>query len=207
MQTGSCRTCLIFLIYPKANSSADSSGVPHTRQITAEQSPQTSGSLTARAHVGHHRFVSADCFLFSSGTSGIDIQPIATHPVRANAGYILTSTSSADNLTSNTSTFARGEWTATPVFTSKAQACHGQMSLPSSTMPCPSGPPRCGHTLSMAASCPFEFAMQITLPAQSASRASPGGGSSEAAITLTNSDIVQRFRGSSTSRFSRMTPE
>ena len=100
MQPRACRTCLIVLIYPKANSSADSSGVPHTRQITAEQSPQTSGSLTARAHVGHHRFVSADCFLFSSGTSGIDIQPTATHPAHASARYCFTSTSSPTTLIS-----------------------------------------------------------------------------------------------------------
>ncbi|MBB6146486.1 hypothetical protein HNQ77_004465 [Silvibacterium bohemicum] len=29
--------------------------MPHTRQMTAEQSPQTSGSLTTRAQVGHHK--------------------------------------------------------------------------------------------------------------------------------------------------------
>jgi hypothetical protein len=57
---------------PKDNSSADSSGVPHTRQITAEQSPHTSGSLTARAQVGHHKLAS----LAFSGTleEGSDIE-------------------------------------------------------------------------------------------------------------------------------------
>src|SRR5277367_708762 len=41
--------------YPKASSSADSSGVPQTRQMTAEQSPQTRGSSTSLAQLGHHR--------------------------------------------------------------------------------------------------------------------------------------------------------
>jgi len=39
-------------LYPIASSSADSSGVPQARQMTAEQSPQTSGSSTLRAQVG-----------------------------------------------------------------------------------------------------------------------------------------------------------
>ena len=41
---------------PNASSSGLSSGVPQTRQMTAEQSPQTSGSLTGRAQVGHQSF-------------------------------------------------------------------------------------------------------------------------------------------------------
>lgn len=38
--------------YPIPKSEEDSSGVPQTRQITAEQSPQISGSVTSRAHLG-----------------------------------------------------------------------------------------------------------------------------------------------------------
>jgi len=38
--------------YPIPRSADDSSGVPHTRQITAEQSPQVSGSFTSRAQLG-----------------------------------------------------------------------------------------------------------------------------------------------------------
>jgi len=38
--------------HPIPSSSGDSSGVPQTRQITAEQSPQVSGSVTSRAHFG-----------------------------------------------------------------------------------------------------------------------------------------------------------
>jgi hypothetical protein len=34
------------------NSSEDSSGVPQRRQMTAEQSPQVSGSLTSTAQIG-----------------------------------------------------------------------------------------------------------------------------------------------------------
>jgi hypothetical protein len=41
--------------YPKASSSGDSRGVPQTRQMTAEQSPQTRGSSTERAQTGHQR--------------------------------------------------------------------------------------------------------------------------------------------------------
>jgi hypothetical protein len=40
------------VFYPIASSSADSRGVPQARQITAEQSPQTSGSSTLRAQLG-----------------------------------------------------------------------------------------------------------------------------------------------------------
>jgi hypothetical protein len=38
--------------HPIPKSAADSSGVPQTRQMTAEQSPQISGSVTSRAQVG-----------------------------------------------------------------------------------------------------------------------------------------------------------
>ncbi|HXM21909.1 MAG TPA: hypothetical protein VN948_11670 [Terriglobales bacterium] len=38
--------------HPIPNSSADSSGVPQRRQMTAEQSPQVSGLETSMAHFG-----------------------------------------------------------------------------------------------------------------------------------------------------------
>src|SRR6266478_2620759 len=38
--------------YPMPSSSGDSSGVPQRRQMTAEQSPQVSGSVTSRLHLG-----------------------------------------------------------------------------------------------------------------------------------------------------------
>jgi hypothetical protein len=41
-----------FIPYPIPRSEEDSSGVPQTRQITAEQSPQVSGSATGRAQLG-----------------------------------------------------------------------------------------------------------------------------------------------------------
>ncbi|ACO33451.1 hypothetical protein ACP_0723 [Acidobacterium capsulatum ATCC 51196] len=55
---------------PKASSSGDSSGVPHTRQITVAQSPHTSGSSTARLQVGHHsasRFSTEEGFCSAGG--------------------------------------------------------------------------------------------------------------------------------------------
>ena len=38
--------------HPIPKSAEDSNGVPHTRQITAEQSPQISGSVTSHAQLG-----------------------------------------------------------------------------------------------------------------------------------------------------------
>jgi hypothetical protein len=38
--------------HPIPSSSADSTGVPQRRQMTAEQSPQVSGSETSTAHFG-----------------------------------------------------------------------------------------------------------------------------------------------------------
>ncbi|HEY6348537.1 MAG TPA: hypothetical protein VI636_03920 [Candidatus Angelobacter sp.] len=38
--------------YPIPRSADDSSGVPQTRQITAEQSPHVRGSFTSRAQLG-----------------------------------------------------------------------------------------------------------------------------------------------------------
>jgi hypothetical protein len=40
------------VFHPIASSSEDSSGVPQRRQMTAEQSPQVSGSLTGMAQTG-----------------------------------------------------------------------------------------------------------------------------------------------------------
>jgi hypothetical protein len=38
------------VFHPMPSSSEDSSGVPQRRQMTAEQSPQVSGSLISTAH-------------------------------------------------------------------------------------------------------------------------------------------------------------
>jgi len=75
-------------------------------------------------------------------------------------------------------TLAAGSCSATPVFASQAQPCQGQTTLPPSIIPCPSGPPRCGQTLSMALNVPLTLAMQMVLAAQGNSLASSGGGSS-----------------------------
>jgi hypothetical protein len=45
-------TILCRLNQPMPSSSGDSSGVPQMRHMTAEQSPQVSGSETSRAHCG-----------------------------------------------------------------------------------------------------------------------------------------------------------
>jgi hypothetical protein len=47
-----CIPAEILIRYPIPKSAGDSSGVPHTRQITAEQSPQMRGSVTSRPQVG-----------------------------------------------------------------------------------------------------------------------------------------------------------
>ncbi|MGO9402361.1 MAG: hypothetical protein ACLPVW_02690 [Terriglobales bacterium] len=39
-------------LHPMPNSSGDSSGVPQRRQMTAEQSPQVSGSRISKAQTG-----------------------------------------------------------------------------------------------------------------------------------------------------------
>src|SRR5262249_58288515 len=54
-------------IYPIPRSAEDSSGVPQTRQITAEQSPQVSGSSTSRAQFGQYS-ASGDACLESAGS-------------------------------------------------------------------------------------------------------------------------------------------
>ena len=46
--------------YPIPKSAGASSGVPQTRQITAEQSPQISGSVTSHAHVGQYSGTGSD---------------------------------------------------------------------------------------------------------------------------------------------------
>jgi hypothetical protein len=43
---------LAISFHPIPKSAADSSGVPHLRQMTAEQSPQIRGSVTSQAQVG-----------------------------------------------------------------------------------------------------------------------------------------------------------
>lgn len=48
--------------YPIPSSSGDSRGVPQSRQITAEQSPQVSGSVTSTAHAGQYSRPESDGF-------------------------------------------------------------------------------------------------------------------------------------------------
>src|SRR5580704_14193341 len=98
--------------------------------------------------------------------------------------YNSTITSSPFTLIGYTATLAPGLCTASPVFGSHCQPCHGQTSLFPSMTPCPSGPPRCRQTLSMAVIVPFTLATQITLSPQGNSLASPSDGSSDWVVSL-----------------------
>ncbi|HWG48043.1 MAG TPA: hypothetical protein VN669_00030 [Candidatus Acidoferrales bacterium] len=56
--------------YPIPRSEEDSSGVPQTRQITAEQSPQIRGSVISRAQLGQYSASGGLCADW--GVSAID---------------------------------------------------------------------------------------------------------------------------------------
>lgn len=79
-----------------------------------------------------------------------------------------------------------------PVFGSNCQPCHGHTSFPSSTRPWPSGPPQCGHTLSVAHNSPFTLAMHTLFPSAMNSFALPHAGKSDLTVTLTktSSDCI-----------------
>jgi len=98
-----------------------------------------------------------------------------------------TNTSSPSIFTGNTSTFARSGGSAIPVSVLKAHECQGQTTAFPSSHPCPSGPCRCGQTLSTAASVPSTFARQIETPAASASITPPTAGASPTAHNRTHS--------------------
>src|SRR5258708_12414018 len=75
-------------IYPIPSSSEDSSGVPHRRQITAEQSPQVRGSLTSTAQTGQYN---AALGFPSSGArfAGISISMNYEHETVAQSSHVL----------------------------------------------------------------------------------------------------------------------
>src|SRR5271167_3575249 len=77
-----------------------------------------------------------------------------------------------------------------PVFGSHAQPCHGQITLPPSITPSPSGPPRCRQTLSMALISPFTLATQIVLSPQGNSFASLLPGSSDWEANLVSIPLI-----------------
>src|SRR5438309_10437431 len=60
--------------------------------------------------------------------------------------------------------------------------------------PWPKGPPRCRQTLSIAEMVPFTLATQITLSPIVNSLASPSGGRSDGAVSLTKgiTDLIER---------------
>jgi len=58
------------------SSSEDSSGVPQRRQMTDEQSPQVSGSLTSTAQTGQYKMAAG---FSASGAPLGDVSIISTH--------------------------------------------------------------------------------------------------------------------------------
>src|SRR5450755_3792373 len=106
-------------------------------------------------------------------------------PEPRSAHSVSTSTSPPSTFTRYTATFAPGG-PASPVFGSHSQPCHGQTTFPPAITPCPSGPPRCRQTLSMALISPLTLAMQIVLSPQGNSFASLTLGSSSREATLVN---------------------
>src|SRR4029077_6378458 len=83
-----------------------------------------------------------------------------------------------------TAIFTLGFCDASPVFGSHAQPCQGHTTLPPSIIPCPSGPPRCMQTLSMALKVPFTLATQMVFSPQGNSLASSAGGSSDSVVSF-----------------------
>src|SRR5579872_946807 len=83
-------------------------------------------------------------------------------------------------------TFKLGLWSTAPVLGSYCQPCHGQTTFPSSTVPWPSGPPRCRQMLSMAEYSPATLATQMTFSPAVNSLACPSVGSSDLAVILMN---------------------
>src|SRR5204862_3446904 len=73
-----------------------------------------------------------------------------------------------------------------PVFTWNAHECHGHTTVSPSSHPCPSGPCRCGLTLSSADNSPFTFARQTATPSTSASATCPTAGASATPHNLTH---------------------
>src|ERR1017187_1889526 len=117
------------------------------------------------------------------------------------------STSPPSTFTGYTATFAPGG-PASPVFGSHAQPCHGQITLPPSITPSPSGPPRCRQMLSMALISPLTLATQMVLSPQGNSLASLGPGRSDCAAILANgiavSDSAEESRSFASLRMTKV---
>src|SRR5579884_3349713 len=105
------------------------------------------------------------------------------------ARHISTSTSSPSTLIGYTATRSDEFSSGTPVLALYCHPCHGQITLPSITMPWPSGPPRCTQTLSIADNSPSTLATQTNLPPTLNSLASPGSGRSDLLQTLVKAGI------------------
>jgi hypothetical protein len=92
-----------------------------------------------------------------------------------------------------TSTPTFGSCSTSPVRRSNAHACHGHSTLPFSRVPSASGPCRCGHMLSTAASRPSSFARQSWRPPIVNSRREPGAGASPLEHSRTKRKVALPF--------------
>ena len=108
---------------------------------------------------------------------------------------IFTSTSPFSIFNGYTATLAFGLCPDCPVAGSHCHPCHGHTTLPPSINPCPSGPPRCKHRLSIALKVPFTLATQMTLSPQGNSFASPPAGSSDSALIFVKVDMLESLAG------------
>jgi hypothetical protein len=104
-----------------------------------------------------------------------------------------TSTSQPSIFKGYTDTFAAALCPASPLTGSHCHPCHGHTTLPPSTKPCPNGPPRWRHRLSMALKVPLTLATQITFPAQENSLASFSAGSSPCAAIFVKSGMQKDY--------------
>src|SRR3979411_2683089 len=127
-----------------------------------------------------HRFFALR--IFGQVPSLIPPLPLTLSPAHS----ILTRTSSPSTRSGNTSTRSLTGYSATPVFTWNAHECHGHTTASPSSHPCPSGPCRCGQTLSSADNTPFTFARQTATPSTSASATCPTAGVSARPHNLTH---------------------
>src|SRR5205814_5125814 len=122
-----------------------------------------------------------DYLFFAPPISG-DVPILITPPGHS----ISTRTSSPSTRSGNTSTRSFAGYSDNPVFTWNAHECHGHTTVSPSSHPCPSGPCRCGHTLSNADNSPFTFARQTATPSTSASATCPTAGASANPHNLTH---------------------
>src|SRR6185437_10776885 len=149
-------------------------GASQHNGLVAQQARGLATASVNAQEVGHER-------VLSHRESGIGGGSWWLPAGRWAASYISISTSSPSTLMGYTATRKAALCPACPVCGSHSQPCQGQTTLSSRITPCPSGPPRCRQTLSMAEIVPFTLATHTTFSPTVNSRASPGSGRSDLA--------------------------